>query len=67
MNEPLRKAYERYWIKRHPDYAHTEKLRAIWLKRSSDTWGEPGYMQPIVHFDWLAFKAGAAYGRRTAD
>jgi len=59
-DEALRKAYERWAKRQRPQYAEKPET---WFKRD-DIWGAPGYAQPCVHFDWLAFKAGVAYARR---
>lgn len=61
-DENLRKAYERWAKRQRPQYAEKP---AIWFERDT-VWGEDGYMQPCVHFEWLAFKAGAKYRRRSA-
>jgi hypothetical protein len=52
-----RKAFEAYWQERHPESKYP---RDFWLTRDS-VWGDPGYKQPMVHFDWLAFLRGAKW------
>lgn len=63
MSENLsseQRAFERHWKSHNRD----QKAKFdTWLARS-DVWGDDGYEQPCVHFDWLAFKAGAAWARK---
>ena len=57
---PEQRAFERAWKKQNMD--RRDKFDT-WLFRS-DIWGSGGYEQPCVHFDWLYFKAGAAWARK---
>lgn len=51
-------AFERVWKEINKD---NECDPLIWLEHS-DRWGERGYLQPTVHFDWLFFRKGVALG-----
>lgn len=51
-------AFERVWREINKGFDYNED---VWLQRS-DRWGERGYLQPAVHFDWLNFRKGVAFG-----
>lgn len=57
---PEQRAFESYWKKKASDVP--SRQHRIFLKKD-DIWGEPGYAQPAVHFDWLAFRAGVEWER----
>lgn len=57
----LRERFEAYYMRRHPD---TAKRAEVWFQRDDLLWGEAGYAQPVVHFEWLAYRAGYMAGRR---
>lgn len=65
MNAPvssdqMMQAFERHWKAENKDKL---KKLATWLARS-DVWGDAGYEQPCVHFEWLYFKKGVEWARK---
>ena len=56
------RAFEAVW-RRMNKGKHLKE--SVWLKRSPDgIWGDPGYEQPLTHFDWMYFQAGVAWQKR---
>lgn len=58
--EAIQAEFERAWRLDNP-----ELPEPIWLKRTG-MWGGPGYFDPLVHREWLAFQKGFACGMHTA-
>lgn len=54
------RAFESCWKSENKD--QSKKFRT-WLAKS-DIWGEPGYEQPSVHFEWVYFKRGIEWARK---
>ena len=48
--------FEAHW-RRRMRRVMPEVRSEVWLERD-DIWGAGSYAQPLVHFAWLAFKAG---------
>lgn len=52
--DELRATFETWWKGEHSEEDYPRDRWLVW----DDVWGEDGYRQPSVHFEWLAFKAG---------
>jgi hypothetical protein len=60
----VRQQFEAWWKRSHrEEMTRAPVTHTDWLARD-DIWGEGGYAQPCVHFDWKTWQAAFAAGRR---